>query len=188
MPEPGRGLRPPPRLWGGFGFDNALPGLYVYIVITTRSRYALRAMIDIARHGGEKPVTTVAVAERQGVSAGYLERIVRGLAEAGLLSSRRGPGGGYRLARDPEDIRLIDIVRAGGETVVSVPCACEDCGDECPLADDCPARQVWTGLNDVVGDYLERRTLDELVVEDRRAGDKKTKNGLRPLRSAVGSD
>ena len=156
-------------------------------MITTRSRYALRAMIDIARHAGEGPVPTTDIARRQGVSAGYLERIMRRLVSAGLVSSRRGPGGGYVLVRPAARVSLADIVAAGGERVVSTPCTDEECGGVCPLAGDCPARAVWSGLNEASARYLGRQTLGGLVEQHCRAGGGSTKNGLRPLRSATGS-
>lgn len=153
--------------------------------VTTRTRYSLRAMIDIARHQGDGPVRSADIAERQQLSAGYLERILLMLVEAGLAESRKGPGGGYLLARPPEKVSLAEVMAASGEELLAVPCVCETCNEECDMFDECPAREVWSGLRDVAGTYLEKHSLSEFLEVERRAGDNK-KNGLRPLRSTAG--
>ncbi len=146
----------------------------------------MRALIDIARHQESGPVRAVDIAERQQVSKGYLERILNQLVEAGLVESRKGPGGGFLLARPADRIDGRDIFRASGEELLTAPCVCDSCERDCPLYDDCPARDVWSGLRDVTDAYLARRNLAEFVSVGFRAGDKR-QNGLRPLWSSDGS-
>ncbi|MBN2537679.1 Rrf2 family transcriptional regulator [candidate division WOR-3 bacterium] len=154
------------------------------MALTTRTRYALRALIDIARNDADGPVRAADIAERQQLSVGYLERILLQLVEAGLVNSRKGPGGGYLLARAADEVSLAEAIAAVGEELFSVPCVCEAGVEECSLEHDCPARRVWAGLNSVTREYLEQQTIADFAGRDRRAGTT-VKNGLRPLRSAV---
>ncbi len=154
-------------------------------MVTTRSRYSLRAMIDIARNQDEGPVRAADIAERQGISAGYLERLLKQLVSEGLVESRKGPGGGYKLARPAESITLEEILRGSGEDLAPTPCDRRDCGQECELYETCSAREAWTGMREAAEGYLGRRRLSELLEIPRAGG--KTTNGLRPLRSSAGS-
>jgi Rrf2 family iron-sulfur cluster assembly transcriptional regulator len=158
-----------------------------FVALTTRTRYALRALIDIARHDGAGPVRAADIAERQQLSAGYLERILLQLVESGLVNSRKGPGGGYLLARPAEEISLAEALGASGEELFSVPCVCDEAVDTCSLEHDCRAHQVWAGLRGVTRDYLEQQSIADFAGRDRRAGTA-VKNGLRPLRSATELD
>jgi Rrf2 family iron-sulfur cluster assembly transcriptional regulator len=153
--------------------------------VTTRARYALRAVIDIARHEHDGPVRGVDVARREGVSAGYLERLLLPLVEGGVIESRKGPGGGFRLARPAKEISVRDVVLASGESVELAPCVGDDCS-ACARASDCPACGVWNGLSRVAGGYLANRLISEFVQAGSRAA-AMSKNGLRPLRSSAGS-
>ena len=120
------------------------------------------------------------------MSQGYLERILNHLVEAELIQSRKGPGGGFLLARPIKDITVRQVFRASGEELLTAPCLYDDCESECPLSSTCPARDVWSGLRNVADEYLEGRTLAEFCDPSFRAGGEK-KNGLRPLRSSAGS-
>jgi Rrf2 family iron-sulfur cluster assembly transcriptional regulator len=126
------------------------------------------------------------IAERQHVSKGYLERILNQLGEAGLVESRKGPGGGFLLTRPAEKISAREVFAASGEELLTAPCMCDPCERDCPLYDDCPARDVWSGLRDAADAYLARRNLAEFVSVGFRAGDNR-QNGLRPLWSSDGS-
>ena len=154
------------------------------MALTTRTRYALRALIDISRHDGDGPVRAADIAERQQLSAGYLERILLQLVESGLVQSRKGPGGGYLLNRPAADISLAEAIAAGGEELFTVPCVCEEASEECSLEHDCPAHPVWAGLRRATQDYLEGQSLADIAGRDSRAGTTVI-NGLRPLRSAA---
>ncbi len=157
-----------------------------YVNVTTRARYSLRAMIDIARYQNNGPVRAADIGGRGQVSSGYLERILKRLVEAGLVSSQKGPGGGYVLARPAASISLADVFRASGEELLSVPCICEDCVEECPLYDQCRARAAWSQVRDAALQYMEQRKLAEFVDAKCRA-EGENKQGLRPLRSTAGS-
>lgn len=146
----------------------------------------MRALIDIARHQESGPVRAVDIAEREQLSKGYLERILNQLVEAGLIESRKGPGGGFLLARSADRIDGRDIFRASGEELLTAPCMCDPCDRDCPLYGNCPARDVWSGLRDVADAYLAQRNLAEFVSAGFQAGDKR-QNGLRPLWSTGGS-
>lgn len=135
--------------------------------ISTKGRYALRLMTDIAAHEGEGNVSLRDVAARQGISVKYLEQIAGTLAKAGLLHSGRGAQGGYRLAREPEQYTVGDILRLTEGNLAPVACLggpenrCERCGE-------CPTLDFWTGLYAVVNQYIDRYTLADLLAEQRR--------------------
>lgn len=135
--------------------------------ISTKGRYALRLMTDIAAHEGEGNVSLRDVAARQGISVKYLEQIAGTLAKAGLLRSGRGAQGGYRLAREPEQYTVGDILRLTEGNLAPVACLggpenrCERCGE-------CPTLDFWTGLYAVVNQYIDRYTLADLLAEQRR--------------------
>ncbi|MGN1150078.1 MAG: RrF2 family transcriptional regulator [Sutterella sp.] len=131
------------------------------IKITTKGRYALRMMVDLAEQESRNYISLKDVAGRQDISKKYLEQIVPALTQAGLLSTVRGPTGGYRLARPSEDITVGDILRVteGSFTHVScvgVPGSCERSGS-------CPTITIWQGLSEVVGRYLDGITLRNIV-------------------------
>ena len=131
------------------------------MVISTKGRYALRLMLDIAMNAGETPVSLHAVAERQNVSSKYLEQIVSPLVKAGYLKSVRGANGGYLLTREPEDITAGEILRCGEGNLAPVACLLTD--EECPRADSCVTLPFWKGLNDVISAYIDGVTLADLV-------------------------
>ncbi|OYD15314.1 hypothetical protein CH330_01860 [candidate division WOR-3 bacterium JGI_Cruoil_03_51_56] len=131
--------------------------------ITTRARYSLRAMIDIALNEGSGPVPASGIAQRQRLSRSYLERILKQLVTAGLAKSKKGPGGGYTLTRVPDKISLEEIFRASGEELAAVPCIGKKCGDSCPLYKFCPARPLWSGLESTVERYLKQHSLAEFL-------------------------
>lgn len=134
-------------------------------MISTRGRYALRMMLDLAANQGEGYVALKDVAARQGISKKYLEQIIPVLNRAGLLQTARGVQGGYRLTRRPEEYTLGDVLRATEATLASVACL-EAGAESCPRQGDCLTYPVWIGLDKVVNDYLESITLQDIL--DRR--------------------
>ena len=130
--------------------------------ISTKGRYALRTMIDLAQHGGEGLVTLKDVAVRQDLSQKYLEQIVTQLSKAGLVKGVRGPQGGYRLAREPKDYNVAEILRLVEGSLAPVECLETDV-NTCEHCASCATVDMWTGLYKVVNDYLEGVSLQDLV-------------------------
>lgn len=135
--------------------------------ISTRGRYALRAMIDLAQHGSQRPVARQDIAERQDISADYLAQLFTPLQTVGLVEGVKGPGGGYRLARDPARIRAGDVFRAveGSVAVVRCTLSCPDEGPECKRVNRCVTHLLWNRVSDAVTDVLDSVTLSDLADE-----------------------
>ena len=134
--------------------------------ISTKGRYALRLMIDVAIHQNEGYVALRDAAQRQGISVKYLEQIAGMLSKAGMLLSGRGPQGGYRLAKAPESYTVGSILRLTEGDLAPVPCAAQDPAD-CPRSEDCATLPVWRGLNRVINEYLDGITLQDLLDQQR---------------------
>ncbi|MBR1689740.1 MAG: Rrf2 family transcriptional regulator [Oscillibacter sp.] len=135
--------------------------------ISTKGRYALRLMMDVAEHDGEGYVSLKDAAERQGISLKYLEQIAGVLSKAGLLHSGRGAQGGYRLAKPPEAYSVGSILRLTEGNLAPVACL-EGPENLCQRCGECPTLDFWTGLYAVVNDYIDRYTLADLLEEQRR--------------------
>ena len=124
--------------------------------ISTKTRYGMRFMIDLAQNQDGGRVALKDVAERQGISKKYLEQVVAPLAAAGLLSVTRGNQGGYALARSADAITLADIVAASEDGLELLDCT--SCLDACERADACPSRRVWGGLERAMKSHLKNQT------------------------------
>lgn len=135
--------------------------------LSTKARYAMRAMIDLAVNGHSGTVTRDEIAGRQAISPLYLSHILLRLAKAGLVGSAKGPGGGYYLLRNPAEIRAGDIVRAVGEPTDLVPCTVRD-GAHCRRVDACAAHILWQRLADAMRDTLDSVTLADLCADAHR--------------------
>jgi Rrf2 family cysteine metabolism transcriptional repressor len=135
--------------------------------ISTRGRYAMRAMVDLAQHGDNGPVSRQELAERQEISADYLAQLFMHLQSAGLVEGVKGPGGGYRLLRDPSQIRAGDVVRAVEGPVAVVHCTlpCPDEGPACRRVDHCVTHHLWKRVSDAVTKVLDSVTLRDLADE-----------------------
>ena len=130
--------------------------------ISTKGRYAVRLMLDVAVYGADKNVSMRDVAERQNISMKYLEQIVSQLAKVGYLKSIRGAQGGYRLTKKPSEYTIGDILRTT-EGVLS-PVAClDDEVNQCPRAGQCPTIYFWQGLYDTLNNYVDSVTLEDLI-------------------------
>ena len=130
--------------------------------VTTRGRYALRVMLDLAQHGGSGFVSLKTVAERQDISMKYLEAIVCELKKNGLLESGRGKEGGYRLSRTPEDYSVGEILRVLEDNLA--PVACIKAGSvDCAHAGECMTLPMWRELDELTNAYLDRVTLQDLL-------------------------
>ena len=130
--------------------------------ISTKGRYALRLMIDLAQHDAAGYIPLRDISKRQEVSAKYLEQIVVQLSRAGPVTSTRGAQGGYQLARHPSEYTVGEILRITEGSLAPVACLAHD-PVECPRAEDCITLGFWRGLYDVVNQYVDSVTVEELV-------------------------
>ena len=134
--------------------------------LTTKGRFAVTAMIDVAMHGGTGPVTLAAVSGRQRISLSYLEQLFGKLRRSGLVESVRGPGGGYNLAKAPEHVSVADIILAVDEPIDATQCGGkENCHDD----RRCMTHELWAGLNDHIFNFLSGVTLAQLVKQQQPA-------------------
>lgn len=132
------------------------------MMISTRGRYCLRVMIDLAEHQGDSYIRMKEVAARQGISLKYLEKILPVLAKNNIVDGIQGKGGGYRLTRKPEEYTLGEILRLTEGSLA--PVACLECGAApCDRAADCRTLPVWMELDRRINEYLESVTLADLV-------------------------
>lgn len=135
------------------------------MMISTRGRYALRVMIDLAEHQGEGYIPMKDVAKRQGVSLGYMEKILPVLVKNGIVEGLQGKTGGYRLIRKPAEYTLGEILRLTEGSLA--PVACLECGTpECDRAADCRTLPVWTKLDRIINEYLDSVTVADLLSPD----------------------
>lgn len=132
------------------------------MMISTRGRYALRMMADLAEHRQAGYIALKDVAERQGISKKYLEQIIPVLNRAGFLQTTRGFQGGYRLAKQPSEYTVGEILRATEGGLALVACL-EQQPNTCPRRAECLTLPVWEGLNRVVSEYLDGITLQDLL-------------------------
>jgi Rrf2 family iron-sulfur cluster assembly transcriptional regulator len=131
--------------------------------LTTKGRYAVTAMLDLAIHDGNGPITLADIARRQGISLSYLEQLFARLRKRSLVSSVRGPGGGYSLARAASDIAVAEVITAVDENVDTTRChGAHNCQD----SHRCLTHDLWQDLSDRIFDYLNGISLGDLM--DRR--------------------
>lgn len=132
------------------------------MMISTRGRYALRVMIDLAEHSGNGYIAMKSVAERQEISLKYMEKILPLLVSAKLIEGVHGKGGGYRLTRSPKDYPIGEILRLTEGSLA--PVACLDCGAEtCSRTAECRTLPMWSELNKRINEYLDSVTLESLM-------------------------
>ena len=130
--------------------------------LTTKGRFAVTAMLDLAMHGGKGPVTLSGISRRQSISLSYLEQLFGKLRRHTLVDSTRGPGGGYTLARHLENVSVADIITAVDEPLDATQCGGkENCKDE----QRCMTHDLWAKLNDKMYEYLDSVTLSDLVAQ-----------------------
>ncbi|GDX60329.1 MAG: HTH-type transcriptional regulator IscR [Nitrosomonadaceae bacterium] len=128
--------------------------------LTTKGRFAVTAMIDLALHGDNGPVTLAGISERQKISLSYLEQLFGKLRRNKLVSSVRGPGGGYRLMRPMNKVSVADIILAVDEPIDATQCKGKE---NCHNDQRCMTHDLWTSLNAKIRDYLTLITLEQLV-------------------------
>ena len=128
--------------------------------LTTKGRFAVTAMIDLAMQQGTDPVTLAEISQRQKISLSYLEQLFAKLRRRALVDSTRGPGGGYSLARDMAQVSVADIILAVDEPIDATQCGGkENCQDD----EKCNTHDLWAKLNEHILDYLRSVTLRQLV-------------------------
>ena len=135
--------------------------------LTTKGRFAVTAMIDLALHGDQGPVALAGISERQRISLSYLEQLFGKLRRNNLVGSVRGPGGGYHLARPMSEVSVADIILAVDEPIDATQCKGKE---NCHNDQRCMTHDLWTSLNTKIRDYLALVTLEQLVTNP------KTKN------------
>ena len=142
------------------------------MLISTKGRYALRVLIDMAEHQTEEYVPLKEIAQRQDISEKYLESIIKVLVKDGILTGLRGKGGGYRLSSPPEQLTVDRILRITEGSLAPVSCL-ENCGEPCAKISDCRTVHLWKGLDQVISNYLNQFTLADLMrVESQNCGSK----------------
>ena len=132
------------------------------MMISTKGRYALRVMIDLAQNGDENFVSLKDVAERQNISMKYLEMIVSMLNKGNMVRSQRGKTGGYKLAKTPSEYTVGEILKLTEGTFAPVMCL-EEGAEACERAKDCVTLPLWKELNHIIDKYLDSVTLDDVI-------------------------
>ena len=140
------------------------------MLISTKGRYALRVMIDLAEHQTEGFIPLKVIADRQEISEKYLESIIKLLVKAKLLNGVRGKGGGYQLTKSPEQYTIGSILRLTEDSLAPVSCL-ESGANACPRAAECRTLPLWQGLNKVISDYLDNITVADLMQRDGQGND-----------------
>jgi len=146
--------------------------------LSTKSRYGLRALFDIAYNCGSNPTQIQDISRRQQISPRYLEQIFQNLKRAGILKSKRGPQGGYTLARKPEDITLLEILNATEQDILLVSCAGSTpkkrkVKSECPFEGNCVTQSVWEDASTLLSSHFSALTLQTLCQRGHDMGIKK---------------
>lgn len=134
--------------------------------VSTRGRYALHLMLDVALHQDGGPVSLKDIAKRQGISDKYLEQIIAILNKAGYVKSVRGPQGGYSLTKEPEEYTIGMILRLTEGSLA--PVACVEEGSACEKSSSCATILVWQRINEAVNDVIDHMTLADLLAEEKR--------------------
>lgn len=132
------------------------------MIVSTRGRYALRVMIDLAEHAGEERIPLKEVSERQEISQKYIETIMTLLSKNGFVDAVHGKGGGYKLNRKPENYKIGEILRLTEGTLAPVACL-EQGAAECPKRDRCRTIPLWEKLNSLVTGYLDSVSIADLM-------------------------
>ncbi|UCC16389.1 MAG: Rrf2 family transcriptional regulator [Dehalococcoidales bacterium] len=139
--------------------------------LSTKSRYGTRALLEIALHKGNSPIQLKDIAENQQLSLPYLEQLIRPLIVGGYVRSTTGPKGGVSLAKDPTDIKMIDIIQLYEGSIALVSCI--DNPDVCDRSPSCVTRDLWTELKDAMSDVLGSKTLQDLINQKKEKDESK---------------
>ena len=140
------------------------------MLISTKGRYALRVIVDLAEHQAEGLIPLKVIAKRQEISEKYLESIIKLLVKARMVNGMRGKGGGYRLTKAPHQYTVGSILRLTEESLAPVACL-EPGATSCPRMAACRTLSLWQGLDKVISDYLDNITIAELMRPDDAGND-----------------
>ena len=140
------------------------------MIVSTKGRYALRVMIDLAEHQAERYVPLKEVAARQDISEKYLENILKVLVQNGFLEGLRGKGGGYRLTRSPDQYTVAEILLLTEGSLAPVSCLTPG-APACERMANCRTYTIWKGLNDLIADYFGKITLADLAAPEQAGND-----------------
>ena len=132
--------------------------------LTTKGRYAVTAMLDLALHAGERPISLAEISARQEISLSYLEQLFSRLRRKGLVTSTRGPGGGYRVSRPLGDVPVSEIIVAVNESVDATQCAGRE---NCHSHGRCLTHDLWEGLSEQIEEFLSSVSLQDLIDRQR---------------------
>lgn len=142
-----------------------------HMKISTRGRYALKIMMELATSPADEFVSLKAISERQQVSMKYLEQIIALLSRAGMLESSRGKSGGYRLTKAPSEYTAGDILRVAEGSLAPIKCV----ETKCSNSENCSTFAFWEGLNRAINDYIDSTTLADLALREKATGDEKAR-------------
>jgi len=145
--------------------------------LTSKGRYAVSAIVDLAKHKDTGPITLASISERQFISLSYLEQLFRKLRENELVESVRGPGGGYLLAKEPRDISIADVMKAVNESVQTTACKSSDQG--CHRGSRCETHNLWNALGLHIQFFLDTVTIQDVC------DDKNQMNTLDAVKQAL---
>ena len=142
--------------------------------ISTKGRYGLRAMIDLAQYSEIEPVSINSIASRQSISEGYLEQLMALLKKGGLIKSIRGAGGGYVLAKKMEEISVGDVLRALEGSLEPVECSAYHTEEVCEAAGGCVTKYVWQRINESINRTVNEISIKQLVEESKMVQEQNT--------------
>ena len=137
--------------------------------ISTKGRYALRLMLDLAMHNDEGYISIKTISQRQGISEKYLEQIIKMLSKSGLVESTRGAQGGYKLLKEPKEYTVGEILRVTEGSLAPVSCL-DDSENHCEHCDDCVTIEIWQNVLDAINEVVDSITLDYLVKKQKTKG------------------
>ena len=137
------------------------------MLISTKGRYALRVMLDLAENSYGEFIPLKDITERQGISKKYLEGIMVILSKARFVEAMHGKGGGYKLSREPREYKVGEILRLTEGTLAPVMCL-EENAKPCERADVCRTLPLWTGLNKVIVEYLDNISLEDILIKSNK--------------------
>ena len=146
-------------------------GKVIVVKVSTKGRYGLKALIDIANGNENEPVSITSIASRQRISERYLEQLMSKLKKAGIINSIRGANGGYVLAKEAKDISVGDVLRALEGNLILVDCLGANDEENCGFIDTCATKYVWKRISDSINQTVDEMKLNQLMGENREGCD-----------------